>query len=135
MSVLIVNKSNCFQLTSILSNGGSVVACLCAAWCSGCKNYLPNFSRLAQRHQAALFAWIDIEDQSELIGELDIVNFPTLLIQHGSIVEFFGQVAMDFRLSERVILDKMTKREREEKEFLSPPWQIEANLLRLLKNT
>jgi len=136
MSVLIVNKSNYRQLTSILSNGGSVIVCLCAGWCSSCQTYFSNFSKLSQRYQELVFAWVDIEDQAELIGEIDVINFPTLLIQHGNTVVFFGQVAMDFHLSERVILSKMIKsRAILEREFSSPLWQVESNLLNHPENT
>ena len=36
--------------------------------------------------------WIDIEDEAELVGAIDVENFPTLLIARGSEVLFFGTV-------------------------------------------
>lgn len=36
------------------------------------------------------FRWVDIEDQADEMGDLDIENFPTLLIRHGATVLFFG---------------------------------------------
>jgi thioredoxin 1 len=36
------------------------------------------------------FVWVDIEDESELVGDLDIEDFPTLLLARGGRVLFFG---------------------------------------------
>lgn len=71
-----------------------LVACLCAGWCRTCEAYRPGFEALARQHGAALqLLWVDVEDQAELLGdELDIVNFPTLLIAQGEAVGFFGTV-------------------------------------------
>ena len=67
-----------------------VVACLCAAWCDVCTNYRPGFDELAAQHPDKLFVWIDIEDRADLIGDFDVENFPTLLIQRGDDVIFYA---------------------------------------------
>jgi hypothetical protein len=36
---------------------------------------------LAARHPDKTFVWIDIEDQADVVGDLDVDNFPTLLMQ------------------------------------------------------
>ena len=36
------------------------------------------------------FRWLDIEDCADDMGDLDVENFPTLLIRRGSAVLFFG---------------------------------------------
>lgn len=71
-----------------------LVACLCAAWCGTCRDYRPTFEAEAARAGAAArFRWIDIEDEADLVGdELDIVDFPTLLIARGAQVLFHGPV-------------------------------------------
>jgi thioredoxin 1 len=70
-----------------------LVACLCAAWCRSCEEYREVFDALAREHQgAAHFVWVDIEDQEEALGPLDIVDFPTLLIAQENAVLFFGPV-------------------------------------------
>ena len=58
------------------------VACLCAGWCVACKAYAATFAQVAQAHPDVRFAWIDIEDHSDALGDeaLDIENFPTLLV-------------------------------------------------------
>lgn len=67
------------------------VVCLCAAWCGNCRDYQPLFDSLQARFQgAARFAWIDIEDESEVLGEVEVENFPTLLLLQGNTVLYFG---------------------------------------------
>ncbi len=70
-----------------------LVACLCAAWCRACDEYRAVFDAAAADFgPAAQFAWVDIEDHDEALGELDIENFPTLLIARGDQALFFGVV-------------------------------------------
>jgi thiol-disulfide isomerase/thioredoxin len=67
------------------------VVCLCALWCGSCRSYQPLFESLqAQFEGTARFAWLDIEDDSELLGEIEVENFPTLLLLQGDVPLFFG---------------------------------------------
>lgn len=66
------------------------VLCLCAEWCGTCREYRPGFLALAVQFPAVYFDWIDIEDRADDLGDLDIENFPTLLIMRGERVLFFG---------------------------------------------
>jgi thioredoxin 1 len=68
------------------------VACLCAEWCDTCRDYRRLFEQRATRTNDALHLWIDIEDDSEVLGDLDIETFPTLLVLHGDQPRFFGPV-------------------------------------------
>lgn len=137
MQILTLDNDNRHELTDILAVDGWIVACLCAAWCGSCRKYGENFKTLAQRHPQVQFAWIDIEDQADLIGDLDVDNFPTLLIQRGDVVAFLGPVEMDLRLAERVLQAQMTKHPDE---LLAEAhgsgerrhWQQDGNLLRRL---
>jgi thioredoxin reductase (NADPH) len=36
--------------------------------------------RIAAAHPDWLFAWADIEDDAELVGDIDVDNFPTLAV-------------------------------------------------------
>ncbi|WP_211441572.1 thioredoxin family protein [Collimonas humicola] len=140
MRILTLDHHNHAQLADILSEDGWVVACLCAAWCGSCREYFANFTALAQRHPQVQFAWIDIEDQAELVGDLDIDNFPTLLIQRGDIVTFLAPVEMDLRLAERILLAQMSKSADELRSEAQSSeerrlWQQEGNLLRRLTNS
>ena len=56
------------------------VFCLCAQWCGTCREYQPVFAQLASQWPEVKFVWVDIENHDDLLGELDIENFPALLI-------------------------------------------------------
>ncbi len=56
------------------------VFCLCAQWCGTCREYQPVFAQLASQWPEVKFVWVDIENHDDLLGDLDIENFPTLLI-------------------------------------------------------
>ena len=58
-----------------------LVACLCADWCGSCRDYRSAFEALAPRFSGVRFAWVDVEDEPDVAGEIDIDNFPTLVIQ------------------------------------------------------
>ncbi|WP_298208806.1 thioredoxin family protein [Acidovorax sp.] len=64
--------------------------CLCAGWCGTCRDYRPLFDELARAHPGVRFEWVDIEDESELAGDLDVETFPTLLIADGRRALFLG---------------------------------------------
>jgi thiol-disulfide isomerase/thioredoxin len=70
------------------------VACLCAEWCGTCRGYRAVFEQAVQTLQAAGLAgrWIDVEDEADLVGAIDVDNFPTLLIARGDEVLFFGTI-------------------------------------------
>jgi thioredoxin 1 len=69
-----------------------LVACLCAEWCGVCREVRPLFDRLAAVHPKLRFEWIDIEDEAELMGDVDVETFPTLLIADDGEPRFFGPV-------------------------------------------
>jgi thiol-disulfide isomerase/thioredoxin len=56
------------------------VLCLCAEWCGTCREYQPLFNQLALNMPQARFIWVDVEAHDDLLQDLDIENFPTLLI-------------------------------------------------------
>lgn len=66
------------------------VYCFCAEWCGTCREYRPGFLALASQFPRIRFLWLDIEDRADDMGDLDVENFPTLLITRGDIVLFFG---------------------------------------------
>jgi thioredoxin 1 len=68
------------------------VICLCAEWCGVCREWRGIFSEAARSHPAVRFAWIDIEDEAEAMGDVEVETFPTLLIAHGASPRFFGTV-------------------------------------------
>ncbi len=65
---------------------------LCAQWCGTCRDWRGALAEEAARHPEVEFSWVDIEDEDEAIGDLDIETFPTLLIAHGDQARFLGTV-------------------------------------------
>ena len=66
------------------------VVCLCADWCGACRGYRTVFDGVAQEHPGVRFVWVDIEDESDLVGDLDVETFPTLLIADAQTARFIG---------------------------------------------
>ena len=69
------------------------VVCLCAGWCGVCREYQPLFDALAVQHPGIRFQWVDVEDDSDVVGDLDIETFPTLLIANEAGARFFSPLA------------------------------------------
>ncbi|MEN9864911.1 MAG: hypothetical protein RL748_501 [Pseudomonadota bacterium] len=107
MPSLTLSDDNRQQLIEALPADGWFVACLCAAWCGTCGEYRSRFEQLASQYPDLYFVWVDIEDQAAVVGDLDIDNFPTLLIQHGDTVSFFGTVLPDLALAQRLLQEKI----------------------------
>ena len=74
----------------------SWVVCLCADWCGACKAYRDVFLQTAESLMDAYpdcrFVWIDVEDQADLVGDLEIETFPTLLVASDDGLNFLGAV-------------------------------------------
>lgn len=80
-----------------------LVACLCAAWCRTCDTYSEDFALLRKAHPGARFLWVDIEDDSELVDDLEVETFPTLLIGQGERLCFIGPVLPGPAAAQRLI--------------------------------
>jgi thioredoxin 1 len=79
------------------------VICLCADWCGLCNDYRTLFEDLALRHPDLRFAWVDIEDEATLVGDLDIETFPTLLVADASAQRFYGTLLPHAGTLERLL--------------------------------
>lgn len=86
-----------------LPNSRWLVACLCAAWCDTCNAYRSAFEALAEKHPDKCFCWIDIEDQASLVEDIDIENFPTILVQVDDQIEFLGTMLPDTQQLHRMM--------------------------------
>lgn len=67
-----------------------MVVCLCAEWCDTCREFRNSFRRIAEADPDGLYVWLDIEDESSLVGDLDIENFPTLAVFRKGEPLFYG---------------------------------------------
>ena len=125
------------ELQRHLDRHATIVACLCAAWCDVCKSYRPDFEALASQFPETLFVWIDIEDQSSLVDDLDVDNFPTLLIQQQDIVSFYGTMQPDPTQLKRMLQSLIRQSPDQLRDFagagaLQRSWQHNANLRKRL---
>jgi thioredoxin-like negative regulator of GroEL len=81
--------------------------CLCAAWCHLCADYAPVLAEVVQRLRLdwpeLAPRWIDIEDEAELVGDLDIETFPTIVVLRGAQVRFHGPLPPQPEVLERVV--------------------------------
>jgi len=85
-----------------------LVACLCAQWCRTCDAYRDTLlgareSLRLHRDVATRFLWVDIEDEADLIGDLDIEDFPTLLLARGDAILFFGPLLPHAQTIDRLL--------------------------------
>lgn len=80
------------RIQDLLADGQRLVACLCAAWCSSCATWHRTFADLAAEFPESCFVWVDIEDHSELVAEIEVETLPVLLIQSSAGVEFSGPI-------------------------------------------
>jgi thioredoxin-like negative regulator of GroEL len=103
MQSLTLDSDNRERVAAAIGGDALTVACLCAAWCGTCSSYRATFEELALRHLDKTFVWIDIEDQADIVGDLDVENFPTLLVQRGDTVAFFGTMLPDGAVADRLV--------------------------------
>jgi thioredoxin 1 len=90
-----------FETTS--SSDHKLVVCLCAEWCGTCRDYRVRFDQMQAVFPDIRFLWIDVEDEADLMGSLDVENFPTLLLASGGKPRFFGPLTPHPETLERLI--------------------------------
>ena len=139
MPALTLEPENYQSVSDSLTEESWIVACLCAEWCGTCRGYRAGFDEMAERHPDKHFIWIDIEDQAEVVGDLDVDNFPTMLVQYGDIVTYFATVLPDHRQLERLLVSLAGQSAEELKRQATSSeeraeWQEECNLRALLQD-
>lgn len=113
-----------------------LVICLCAEWCGICRDYRAGFNALAMQFPDTRFCWVDIEDCAEELGEVDVENFPTMLIRRQKVVLFFGAILPHLSHLRRLIETFREQTPAESLDYvLSSPerrsWQENQELRRL----
>jgi thiol-disulfide isomerase/thioredoxin len=81
----------------------SWVICLCADWCGLCRDYQQVFAQAQARYPLSRFVWLDIEDQADWVGDIDVETFPTLLIADAQGPRFFGPVTPQLQTLSRLL--------------------------------
>ncbi|WP_293781357.1 thioredoxin family protein [uncultured Oxalicibacterium sp.] len=139
MPSLVLEENNRAALVAQMTDDTWVVACLCAAWCDVCTAYRPEFEALAANYPDTLFVWIDIEDRADMVGDFDVENFPTILIQRADEVVFYGTTLPDPRIALRLLAAQAQRDPAERVATASGNpdyqlWQEERNLRKALKS-
>ena len=114
-----------------------LIICLCAEWCGTCRDYRPGFAALAAEFPTAGFLWFDIEDDAGLVGDLDVENFPTLLIQRDRHVLLYGPQLPDHGLLRRLVQSFLAQPLEDAMRYAASPeraaWQTDCNLRATLR--
>ncbi len=97
-----------------------LVVCLCAAWCKACTEFRTTFDKLAQSSPGAGFVWLDVEDDSALVGDIEIENFPTLAVFRGDKPLFYGVT----KPQEGVVARTLASLRQEDREAVEVPGEI-----------
>ena len=74
---------------------------LCAQWCGVCRDYRPFVE--SQHTEAQPWVWVDVETHADALGDLDIENFPTLLITCNGQPRFLGTVTPQPDVARRLL--------------------------------
>ena len=96
----------------------------------------PTLSRLPPQ---AAFAWVDVEDEAERVDDFDVENFPTLLIQRGELVLFYGALPPYIDQAKRLLNELLAQTPEEARTHAGATaerrqWQTDRNLRRLLRD-
>ena len=112
------------------------VICLCAEWCGTCREYRPVFTEVSKAFPEMSFRWLDIEDEADAVSDLDVENFPTLLIARKHWVLYFGaMLPQPGHLRHLLeVFGRQSLADSQEYALFSPSaraWQNDADLQRL----
>ena len=90
MAVTQLTQSN---LDDTINNNDIVVIDFWAPWCGPCQTFKPIFEQAAEKHEDAVFASCNTEEESELAAMFQIQSIPTLVVFRDGI-GIFGQPGM-----------------------------------------
>ena len=79
------------------------VVCLCADWCGVSREYRSGFEDVARRWPGVRWEWLDVEDREDLVDDVDVETFPTLLIGQGARAFFLGPLLPQHAVLERLV--------------------------------
>ena len=79
------------------------VMMLCAAWCGVCREMRPAWDSAAAAHPDRRFVWIDIEDESDRLDDIDVETFPTIAVLRNGAPFYFGVTPPNIKAVERLL--------------------------------
>lgn len=91
-----------------------LIACLCARWCNVCEDYRGVFDQVrvsvGRDSPESAFVWLDIDDDDGLLHPLEVEQFPTVLMALDQSPRFFGSLAPQASVLERMVGKTRTDR-------------------------
>jgi len=90
MAVTQLTQTN---LDDTINNNDIVLIDFWAPWCGPCQTFKPIFEKASKKHEDAVFASCNTEEQSELAAMFQIQSIPTLVVFREGI-GIFGQPGM-----------------------------------------
>lgn len=141
MSLIILKQPDYASLLDSLQlhDGTWMLVCFCAGWCHACREYLLQLQALAESCPDVYFFWVDIEEHGNMMGNLEISKFPTILIQRDDTVAFYSCIHPDARLAERILQSILNETPESLKQQIQSDaerlqWQTDCNFMHLLQN-
>ena len=110
MAVTQLTQTN---LDDTINNNDIVVIDFWAPWCGPCQTFKPIFEQAAEKHEDAVFASCNTEEQSELAAMFQIQSIPTLVVFRDGI-GIFGQPGMLPAEALDELIDKVRELDMEE---------------------
>lgn len=104
------------------------VVCLCAAWCGACREWQPLFANYARAHPGLQVAWVDVEDEDDAMGDMDIETFPTVLVGHSGRALHCAPIAPN----EQALAHLVKRLQALAQPFAAVPAEAQATFERLL---
>ena len=110
MAVTQLTQAN---LDDTINNNDIVLIDFWAPWCGPCQTFKPIFEQAAEKHEDAVFASCNTEEQSELAAMFQIQSIPTLVVFREGI-GIFGQPGMLPSEALDDLMDKVRELDMEE---------------------
>jgi thiol-disulfide isomerase/thioredoxin len=74
------------QVKQLQSEGKKLLVQYTAMWCGPCKALTPRLTTLSSNYPDITFVKVDVDENMDEIGELEIRSVPTIMIYNGDIL-------------------------------------------------
>jgi thioredoxin 1 len=71
------------QVKQLQSEGKKLLVQYTAMWCGPCKALTPRLTTLSSKYPDITFVKVDVDENMDAIGELEIRSVPTIMIYNG----------------------------------------------------